>query len=95
MPEPRDGWLPDAALADVAGNADAVRRNPRDRQVNIRLDYVRYGALVRAGDLYGVAPTTLARVLVNRGVEAVLNAYRAERIDVDGGDPEDPEGWGA
>jgi hypothetical protein len=82
MPEPRDGWMPDSALAGVAGSAAVAPASPKSRQVNIRLDSERYGALKRAGDLYGLAPTTLARVLVNRGVEALLNAYRAERIEI-------------
>jgi hypothetical protein len=32
-----------------------------------------YEALVRAARLYGARPTTLARLLVNRGVRAVLD----------------------
>jgi hypothetical protein len=82
LPEPRDGWMPDSALAGVAGSAAVAPASPKSRQVNIRLDSERYGALKRAGDLYGVTPTTLARVLVNRGVEALLNAYRAEQMEI-------------
>lgn len=98
--DPRGGWL-----ADRADGAGARGTNelpppppppPRDRQVNFRLDYVRYGQLRRAARIYGTTPTGLARMLVNRGVESVLATYRAEMGDPVHGDREaDEEDWGA
>lgn len=54
----------------------------------MRLDHERYSALERAAGVYGTKPTALARMLVNRGVEAILNAHRAELTVPYTADPE-------
>jgi hypothetical protein len=43
------------------------------RQVGIRLKSFDYELLARAAELYGVAPSTLARMLVRRGARAILD----------------------
>jgi hypothetical protein len=54
-----------------------VPRQPRkDRQVGVKLSAEDYDALVDAADIYGITPTTLARMLVRRGVLAVLRGDR-------------------
>ena len=60
--------MPGGEIADVPHG----RRKPV-RQVGIKLRPADYEALVRAAGLYGARPTTLARLLVNRGVRAVLD----------------------
>jgi len=50
------------------------------RQVGIKLRPADYEALASAAFLYGVRPTTMARMLVNRGARAVLESKR-ERLD--------------
>jgi hypothetical protein len=57
------------------------RSDPRPdvRQVGLKLAREDYDQLVEAAEAYGVAPTTLARMLVRRGVRAVLKADRADR----------------
>lgn len=76
--DPKGGWMPDDALAAAATSVHGHEPPLRDRQVNIRLDYRRYQLLERAAELYGTRPTTMARMLVNRGSAAVINAHRAE-----------------
>ena len=45
----------------------------RGRQVGIKLSTRDYSRLVDAADKFGAAPTTLARLLLNRAVGAVLS----------------------
>ena len=45
----------------------------RDRQVNVKLRAHEHDELGRVAQLYGVPPATLARLLVVRGVRAVLD----------------------
>ena len=45
----------------------------RGRQVGIKLSTRDYSRLVDAADLFGATPTTLARLLLNRAVAAVLS----------------------
>ena len=73
--EPRSGWLREI---DFVAGGPPDREEPRDRQVNVRLDPRRYRDLCKAADLYGVAPTTMARMLVRRGVLAVLDERRRD-----------------
>lgn len=47
----------------------------RRRQLNVKLRDHEADALERAADIYGLRPATLARVLVNRGVDAVLERF--------------------
>jgi hypothetical protein len=46
----------------------------------VRLSPAQYQRLASAAELHGVAPTTLARVLINRGAVAVLNAYWHDEV---------------
>jgi hypothetical protein len=48
----------------------------RERQVNVKLSSEDYDSLAYAADEYGVAPTTLARMLVRRGVLAMVRGER-------------------
>ena len=73
--EPRSGWLREI---DFVGDGQPVPEEPMERQVNVRLDSSRYRDLCRAADLYGVAPTTMARMLLRRGVLAVLDERRRD-----------------
>jgi hypothetical protein len=66
--DPPAAALPGAEIADLPPR----RRRAPVRQVGIKLRPVDYESLARAAFLYGVRPSTLARMLVNRGVRAVL-----------------------
>jgi hypothetical protein len=60
---------PGAELADLPrpqGRPSAAR------QVGIKLTHADYELLAEAAELYGVAPSTLARMLVRRGAHAVV-----------------------
>jgi hypothetical protein len=79
--DPAAGWLEsddfEAPLVD--GELDEGRdrrRRTYTRQVGIRLSHSQYEELDRAADLYGVAPGTMARMLVRRGARAILDARR-------------------
>jgi hypothetical protein len=61
--------VPAVELADLP---EGTRRG-RVRQVGIKLSRAQFEDLVRAASLYGVRPSTMARLLVNRGVGAVLD----------------------
>jgi hypothetical protein len=76
-------WLPGAdELDEERGRlADAETRFNRDAwggrgnpQVSIRLRPFDFRRLRQAAELYGVRPTTLARMMVIRGVKAILDA---------------------
>jgi hypothetical protein len=83
-----DKWFPstrrrsDPSPASVPGDEiaeiGAVRRRAPVRQVGIKLRPADYEALASAAFLYGVRPSTMARLLVNRGARAVLEQH-AER----------------
>jgi hypothetical protein len=74
-------WLPGSDELDQdLGPPDSETGFSRDRwrrgnpQVSLRLRPLDFDRLRRAADLYGVRPTTLARMMVIRGVRAVLDA---------------------
>jgi hypothetical protein len=48
----------------------------RRRQVAARLDGEGYKALVEAARIYGVAPSTMARLLIHRGALAVVEKQK-------------------
>jgi hypothetical protein len=73
--EPRSGWLREI---DFVGDGPPLPEEPMVRQVNVRLDRDQYRDLCDAADLYGVAPTTMARMLVRRGARAVLDERRRD-----------------
>lgn len=85
---PRSGWLESADFQDSSpadgGIEDRDRRRPTyTRQVCVRLSAAQHAELSNAADLYGVAPGTMARMLVRRGARAVLDARR--RYDLEQG----------
>jgi hypothetical protein len=53
-----------------------ARRSGRWRQVAARLDEEGYEALTKAARIYGVAPSTMARLLIHRGAMAALEQER-------------------
>ena len=90
--DPASGWLegddfetPSPGPGEPNEDRDR-RRRIFTRQVCIRLAPEGYGELSRAADLYGVAPTTMARMLVSRGARAVLDSRRKYDLDQSGRD---------
>jgi len=72
---------PPASLpGDEIGDVGTVRRRAPVRQVGIKLRPADYEALASAAFLYGVRPSTMARLLVNRGARAVLES-KQEGLD--------------
>jgi hypothetical protein len=75
-------WLPSADDMDREhGLPDAETRFSRDAyggrgnpQLSVRLRPLDFERLRKAADLYGVRPTTFARMMVIRGVRAILDA---------------------
>jgi hypothetical protein len=86
-------WLPGADELDRDGSDDRDRVEDRDEvadfaearpthgnpQISFRLRDPFYSRLAQAAALYGVRPTTLARMMVVRGVNAILDAELARR----------------
>jgi hypothetical protein len=74
---PKSQDLPDPTPREIdidALTADATRpHGPRERQVNVRLTELGYGALREAAKGFGLRPTTLARLLIHRGAVAILD----------------------
>jgi hypothetical protein len=73
--------LPDPdVVGEEAGDvgAPAPRSRARDHAVGIRLSDRDYWLLSESAELYGVAPSTLARMLVRRGAQAILDRERGE-----------------
>ncbi len=91
--EPASGWLEarDFIAASPGERLETLedqdrRRRTYTRQVGIRLSHGQFQELSHAADLYGVAPGTMARMLVRRGARAVLEArhlYDLEQGGVD------------
>jgi hypothetical protein len=76
-------WLPGGEELDHEGSTlpDRETRFSHDAwggrgnpQVSVRLRPLDFQKLRRAADLYGVRPTTLARMMVIRGINAILDA---------------------
>jgi hypothetical protein len=57
---------------EIAGSGGFAGRQAAVRQVGVKLRPVDYDLLVRAAELYGVPPSTLARMLVRRGAQAIV-----------------------
>jgi len=91
--EPASGWLEAREFIEASPGERLEtledqdrRRRTYTRQVGIRLSHGQFGELCHAADLYGVAPGTMARMLVRRGARAVLEArhlYDLEQGGVD------------
>jgi hypothetical protein len=73
--DPSGGWLSDEVLAQEYELPPARKDY---KQVGVRLSWEQYGALERAAKIYGVAPTTMARMLIKRGAEAVVESHWRE-----------------
>ena len=88
---PKSGWLESADFQDASAADDSIedqdrRRRTYTRQVCVRLSAAQHAELSSAADLYGVAPGTMARMLVRRGARAVLDArwrYDLEQGGID------------
>jgi predicted HTH domain antitoxin len=71
--------LPEPSLP--VRSAPARREHVRHKQVNVKLTEEDHGRLEGAARVYGVRPATMAQLLVNRGVRAVLEDDEAECSD--------------
>lgn len=85
---PASGWVENVDLyGDNDGSKtreDQDRRVPiYTRQVGVRLSGAQHAELSAAADLYGVAPGTMARILVRRGARAVLDHHRRYDLEQD------------
>jgi hypothetical protein len=69
--KPGGGWLPDA-------DGNLTRRWGPMRQLGIRIGEEQYEALGEIARRYGMRPTTMARFLVLRGLEALREEGRAD-----------------
>jgi hypothetical protein len=89
---PRSGWIEDEDLyGDQRDLPEAIedrdrRRRVFSRQVCVRLSFGQFGELEHAAELYGVATSTMARILVRRGARAVLEHYRRYDLEQGGRD---------
>jgi hypothetical protein len=77
LPEPSGGWVPETAV-ESALEVRGLKPGRREWQVNMRFNREQYAVLRKAADLFGATPTALARLLVNRGADAVVKAHWAE-----------------
>jgi hypothetical protein len=74
-PPPRRRQIPTPDFPggdEIAGSGGLARRQAAVRQVGVKLRPVDYDLLAQAAELYGVAPSTLARMLVRRGAQAII-----------------------
>jgi hypothetical protein len=67
-------------LADYSAEAAEAYQERKDHRVTVRLGWSAYSNLEQAADLYAVRPTTLARMLINRGVRSILVEFRRDEI---------------
>jgi hypothetical protein len=74
-------WVPGSVELDTEIPAEPptefstdVYQGRRSCQVGLRLRPRHFERLARAAEIYGVRPTTLARMMVLRGVNAILDA---------------------
>lgn len=82
-------WMPGSdELDQEIGREDSETRFSRDSwggrgnpQVSVRLRPRDFERLRRAADLYGVRPTTFARMMVIRGVGAVIEADNIRKAE--------------
>jgi hypothetical protein len=80
-PPPRRRAVPAPDFPDgdeIAGSGALARRQVAVRQVGVKLRPVDYDLLTEAARLYGVAPSTLARMLVRRGAQAIIDRERPD-----------------
>ena len=84
--DPASGWIEDLDLYD--DRPDILEDQDRkvlslSRQVGVRLSGSQYAELEGAASLYGVAPGTMARILVRRGARAVIHHHRRYDLEQD------------
>jgi hypothetical protein len=74
--------LPGAEQLDHGDVSSKEAEQPprRDWRVTVRLRSTQYEQLAAAAQLYGVRPTTLGRILINRGANAIINSYRRDEL---------------
>jgi uncharacterized protein (DUF1778 family) len=60
------------------------RPERKTQRLGIRLKHSQYSMLKSAAELYGVRPTTMARMLINRGAQAVVRSYLRGEQDLKG-----------
>jgi hypothetical protein len=58
---------------------DAALEPRKEWRVTVRMTPMQYERLGEAARLYGVRPTTLARMLIKRGATAILDEERRDR----------------
>ena len=80
--DPAGGWLPGERELDQGQSGDPSEEKPirKEWRVTVRLRHGQYEQLSVAAELYGVRPTTMARMLINRGANAIVNAYRRDEL---------------
>ena len=80
--------IPGESLGD-SGDREEIEKEAESRKqsrVTVRLTPRQFERLVAAADLNGVAPTTMARMLINRGARSILDEeQRAWRLTGDRG----------
>jgi hypothetical protein len=86
---PASGWIEDEDFygdhrdrPEVSEDRDR-RRRVFTRQVCVRLSFGQFSELEQAAEIYGVAHSTMARILVRRGARAVIEHHR--RYDLEQG----------
>jgi hypothetical protein len=75
-PRPRRRHIPAPDFPgddEIAGSEAFAGSRAAVRQVGVKLRPVDYDLLAKAAGLCGVAPSTLARILVRRGAQAIVN----------------------
>jgi hypothetical protein len=89
---PASGWIEDEDLygdhrdrPEISEDRDR-RRRVFTRQVCVRLSFGQFGELDEAAEIYGVARSTMARILVRRGARAVVEHHRRYDLEQGGSD---------
>ena len=75
-----DAWVLQRAEDEIR-EAELAPQPRKDWRVTVRLTPGLYDQLLTAAALYGTTPTTLARMLINRGARAIVREERrADRL---------------
>ena len=73
--------VPDPPGVSASVPAPQRLREQRGRQVGVRLDASGYRALCEAARIYGVAPSTMARLLVHKGAVKIVSDQAESEAD--------------
>jgi hypothetical protein len=90
--DPASGWVADEDFVGDERDRPETREDQDrrrliySRQVCVRLSPGQFGELGSAANLYGVAPSTMARILLRRGARAILEHHRRYDLEQDGAD---------